>query len=167
LNGVNIRTERVNPYKWNDRNQDVALANLAEGTYTLTAIATDNGGATSSVERTFAVGNNEPESEDATIPVVSFSLPLNGSVLTAPATIIANVDATVEQGRIAEVAMFVNGEFLRRERVLPYVWNSRNGGSLDPRLSNLASGTYELRAVATSSSGEQTEVTTTITVTPN
>ncbi len=169
LNGVNIRTERVNPYKWNDRNQDAALASLAEGTYTLTAIATDNEGATSSEERTFTVGNNEPEPEpeDATTPVVSFSLPLSGGILTAPATIIANVDATVEQGRIATVELYVNGEFLRRERVVPYVWNSRNGGSLDPSLSNLAAGTYELRAVATSSSGEQTEATTTITVTPN
>ena len=87
--------------------------------------------------------------------------------MTAPATIITNVSASVEEGNIAQVELFLNGEFVRTERNNPYVWNSRDGGSLDPSLSNLSAGTYELRAVATSSSGEQTEATRTITVISN
>lgn len=43
----------------------------------------------------------------------------------------------------------------------------RAKGKIDPSLSNLSAGVYELRAVATNSSGDQTEATRTITVISN
>src|SRR5574344_328422 len=46
LNGTLVRQENGAPYPWNDASQDVLLRNMAEGTYTLRAVATDNAGNT-------------------------------------------------------------------------------------------------------------------------
>lgn len=46
LNGTLVRQENGAPYQWNDASQDVLLRNMAEGTYTLRAVATDNAGNT-------------------------------------------------------------------------------------------------------------------------
>ncbi len=56
LNGNFVRRELIDPYNWNERGQDGSLSNLSSGFYTLRAVATDNEGATTSVERTFTVG---------------------------------------------------------------------------------------------------------------
>ena len=170
INDVFVRAERVDSYNWNERNQDGALSNLAAGSYTLRAVATDNEGATSSVERTFIVNSNASSNvgeTSNTTPVLSFRLPTTSTTMTAPATITATVLANVEEGNITQVDLFVNGQFLRTERRIPYAWNTTNGGSIDPALSNLPAGSYELTAVATSSSGEQSETTTTVIVTSN
>jgi len=170
INDEFVRAERVDSYNWNERNQDSSLSNLAAGSYTLRAVATDNEGATSSVERTFTVSSdssiNVGRTSDTT-PVLSFRLPTSSTTMTAPATITATVSASVEEGSITQVDLFVDGVFLRTERRIPYAWNTTNGGSIDPALSNLPAGSYELTAVATSSSGEQSETTTTVIVTAN
>lgn len=46
LNDVLVRQESGAPYLWNDQSQDDALQNMVAGTYTLKAVAADNGGAT-------------------------------------------------------------------------------------------------------------------------
>lgn len=56
LNDVFVRTESAAPYQWNNTSQDVSLQNLAIGTYTLKAIATDNRGAETTSTVTIIVG---------------------------------------------------------------------------------------------------------------
>jgi len=56
LNGSAVRTERRSPYQWND---DV-LQNLSVGSHTLTAVATDNLGAQSTVSVTIEVEGDDP-----------------------------------------------------------------------------------------------------------
>lgn len=56
LNDVFVRQENITPYLWGDRDQDAALKNLAEGTYTLKAVVTDNDNATTEESIQFTVG---------------------------------------------------------------------------------------------------------------
>ena len=58
VNGTFLRQEGISPYEWGADNQnDTSLESLAEGTYTLRVVATDNDGATSEITRTIVVGN--------------------------------------------------------------------------------------------------------------
>ncbi|AXT52122.1 T9SS C-terminal target domain-containing protein [Aquimarina sp. BL5] len=59
LNNSFIRQENVTPYTWNNNNQDNALKNLPEGSYTLKAEATDNKGAKTTKTISFTVGNGD------------------------------------------------------------------------------------------------------------
>ncbi|SEK83729.1 Por secretion system C-terminal sorting domain-containing protein [Aquimarina amphilecti] len=59
LNDSFIRQENVSPYTWNNNNQDNALKNLPEGSYTLKAEATDNKGAKTTKTISFTVGNGD------------------------------------------------------------------------------------------------------------
>ena len=303
LDNVLVRTEGQAPYDWNDDDQDPALSNLTNGTYTLRAVATDNDGATTSVERTFTVENstdptgnstgnlalngaasqsstafggvasraidgntngnfdgqsvthttteanawwevdlgitenigdiiiyNRTDSccanrltnftvsvvsangsisfsesfntspnpaitvnaegaegrivrvqlnEDNTAlslaevevfagevsenepPVVSFTLPTQGTTLTAQASVIVNVTASDPDGSVASVGLFLDNVLVRTEGRAPFDWNDDDQ---DPALSNLTDGTYTLRAVATDNDGATTSVERTFTV---
>lgn len=59
-NDVLIRDESGAPYEWNNTSQDAALKNLAAGTYTLKAVATDDQGATTTSTITITVGSASP-----------------------------------------------------------------------------------------------------------
>ncbi len=58
INNSFIRQENVNPYLWNNNNQDTKLQNLGVGTYTLKAEATDKKGKTTTESITIQVIND-------------------------------------------------------------------------------------------------------------
>jgi len=159
LNNVLVRQDKISPYNWNETNQDTALSNLANGIYTLKAVATDNLGANSSVERAFTVGTVI----DPTIPQLAFTLPINNA--NSGKSIIVKVSSTNTAITISNVILYLDGVLVRKESVVPYVWNSTIGGSLDAVLGNLSSGTHQLKAIATSSTGIKGTATISINVT--
>lgn len=63
LNGKAVRTEKVAPYDWNHKGQDDALKNLAVGTYTLLAVATDDKGAKGSSSITVTVMKDSDDTD--------------------------------------------------------------------------------------------------------
>jgi pectate lyase len=145
-NGSPIGTDTSSPYSisWN---------NVAAGTYALTAVATDNGGAQGTSQTVNIVVNpsgNPP-------PTVSITAPINGATFTAPANITVSANATDSNGTVTSVAFFANGSPIGTDTTSPYsiAWN------------NVAAGSYALTAVATDNGGAQgTSQTVNITVNP-
>ena len=78
----------------------------------------------------------------------------------------AEVVASDSNGSIANVQLFVGNNFIRQENFAPYEWGSYNSGSTDAALSNLAPGTYTLRAVAQDNQGNTAQATMNITIVP-
>ena len=158
LDDVLVRRENSSPYDWNDNDQDALLSNLSNGTYTLKAVATDNDGDTSSVERNFTVGGGGANNS----PTVSFTLPVVETNISAPASVTVRVLASDSDGSISYVDLYLNNTFVRRESASPYEWNSI--GQNDTSLQNLTAGLYTLRAEATDDDGAITSSTRTFTV---
>ena len=107
------------------------------GTYSLTAVATDNlGGSTTSA----AVSVNV-----IAPPVVSLSAPANNTVAIAPANLTLTANAS-SAGTIAKVDFYNGTTLLGTATSAPYnfAWN------------NVSSGTYSLTAVATDGNGAST-----------
>lgn len=93
------------------------------------------------------------------LPVVSFSVPVDGEMVNASTLLSVSVDASDSDGSIANVRLSVDGAFVRQENVIPYQW-----GEVDSILQNLSAGTHQLIAVATDDAGDSAEATITITV---
>jgi regulation of enolase protein 1 (concanavalin A-like superfamily) len=113
-------------------------SSVAAGTYSLTAVATDNTGATATsapVGVTVTTAVNKP-------PTVSISGPTGGATYTAPASITINATAADADGSVAGVAFYANGQLLGSDASSPFslTWSA-------------AAGTYSLTAVATDNSG--------------
>ncbi len=98
-------------------------------------------------------------------PIISFSQPLNGA--STGKNIIVIVNSTSNNSTISNVKLYLDGSAtpIRQEGTAPYIWNSTNGGSLDPVLSNLSLGAHTLRAVSTDNAGKVVETSISITVT--
>ena len=95
------------------------------------------------------------------LPNVSFTTPVNGQNFTEPASIdLVDVAASDSDGSISNVRLFINDVFVRQENVIPYTWSA----SKDAALSNLAAGSYTLKAIATDNEGASNETSITITV---
>ncbi|MBU6398922.1 MAG: cupredoxin domain-containing protein [Verrucomicrobia bacterium] len=117
---------------------NLAVTNLAAGTYALTAVAIDNGGiSTTSSPVTLFV--------DAP-PTVSITAPTNGAVLPAPFTGTLQVSASDSDGTVTNVGFFAGGALLGNATQAPF----------NLTVSNLAAGAYTLSAVATDDRGLQT-----------
>ncbi|HEY3157891.1 MAG TPA: Ig-like domain-containing protein [Vicinamibacterales bacterium] len=115
-------------------------SNVAAGTYSLTAVARDNAGATAtSAARSITVSNNQP-------PTVSLTAPANGATFTAPATVAMSATASDADGAIARVDFFAGTTLVGTATASPYnfTWN------------NVPAGTYSLTAVARDDSGATT-----------
>ncbi|MBU6402520.1 MAG: TIGR03118 family protein, partial [Verrucomicrobia bacterium] len=127
---------------------NLVVTNLAAGTYALTAVATDNGGiSTTSTLVTLLV--------DAP-PTVSITAPTSGATLIAPATSSIQASATDPDGTVIQVAFFADGALLGNTTQSPF--------SLT--VSNQPAGSYTLTAVATDNNGLMTtSAPITITVT--
>ena len=134
-------------------------SSVAAGTYSITAVATDNLGAkttSSAVSVTVNSGVNTP-------PTVSIISPINGSTYTAPANITITATAADANGSVTKV-MFYNGTTKLGEKAsVPYTltWSS------------VPTGVYSLTAVAvdnqsatTTSTAVQVTVTSGSTNTP-
>src|SRR6185369_7007913 len=122
--GANLlSTDTVAPFTftWN---------NVAAGTYSLTAKATDNSGAlTPSAAVTVVV--NAP-------PTVSITSPANNAVFTAPASITINASASDSDGTITQVEFYQGATLLNTDTSAPYSFT----------WSNVSSGSFSLTAKA-------------------
>ena len=118
----------------------VAWNGVDTGTYTLTAVATDNLGATTtSAAVTVTVGANQA-------PSISLSTPINGSIYTAPAGIVITANAADADGNIAKVEYYSGATKLGETTTAPHAFT----------WSNVAAGSYSLTAVAIDNLGAST-----------
>jgi regulation of enolase protein 1 (concanavalin A-like superfamily) len=130
--------------------------NLAAGTYELTAVATDSDGVarrSSPVSVTVRGTTNQP-------PTVSLTSPAAGSTFTAPATITLAAAASDADGTVTRVDFYRGSTMIGSDTSSPYSYN----------WTNVASGSYQLTAVARDDDGAtRTSVGANITVstTPN
>jgi RHS repeat-associated protein len=114
------------------------LANLAVGTHTLTAKATDNLGlATTSSAVSIRV--------DAP-PSVSITSPAANATFNAPASVPITVNAQDTDGTINRVELYANSALIATLTVAPYSFN----------WTNVAAGTYALTAKAVDNNNAQT-----------
>ena len=130
-----IGSDTTSPYS-------IAWSNVAAASYSLTAIATDDDGATTtSAARaiTVIVPANQP-------PTVALTAPAAGSSFTAPATITMNAAATDTDGTIAQVDFYQGAALIGSDTTSPYgiTWN------------NVPAGAYSLTAVARDNAGAPT-----------
>ena len=98
-------------------------SNVPAGTYSLTAKATDDKGATTTSAAVTAKVNNPPS--------VSITAPLNGAHVVAPASITIKANAADTDGTIAKVEFLGDGTLLGTDTSSPYsvVWNGAAIGS--------------------------------------
>lgn len=117
----------------------ISQNSLPIGVYTLTAVATDNEGATTtSSVVTYNVIQYVNE-----LPNVVITAPTHGTSFIAPAAFDIDVDATDNNGSIVKVEFYSNGTLLGEDLTAPY----------SIAQSNLPIGTYNLTAVATDNEG--------------
>jgi len=142
LNGANLGSEDTNaPYSttWN-------TTSVANGTYTLTAVARDAAGnTTTSATVTVTVSNTAPPPPDTTPPTVSITAPASG---TASGQITISASANDNVG-VAGVRFRVNGADVGGEDTsAPYavVWDT----------ATVANGNHTLTAVARDAAGNTT-----------
>jgi hypothetical protein len=126
----------------------LSLNNLQVGTHQLTAVATDNRGASTMSEPVTIIVH------PLTDPTVAINIPTEGTRLAAPAQVTITASAADNNGSIAKVEFFVNGVKLGEDTSAPYsiVW------------ADAAAGTYSLTAKATDNSGA-TRTSTPVTIT--
>jgi hypothetical protein len=140
-----IGTDTTSPYSvtWN---------NVSAGSYQLTAVATDDDGATTtSAARSVTVNPpNQP-------PAVSLTTPVNGATFTAPATVAVAASASDSDGTVAQVDFYAGTTPIASDTTSPFsvTWN------------NVAAGSYQLTAVARDNAGSTTtSAAVSITVNP-
>ena len=99
-----------------------------------------------------------------TPPTVSFASPANNSTFTTGDSIGVVVNASDADGSVSNVRLFINNQLVRQENSLPYEWGTANTAATDSLLSNLAAGTYTLRALARDNANLETAATINIVV---
>lgn len=132
-----VGTDTTAPYA-------VTWSNVAAGTYSLTARATDNAGAVTtsaarSITVTAAPAANQP-------PTVALSAPAANATFTAPASIALTATAADSDGSVSQVQFYAGNTLVGTDTTAPYAvtW------------SNVAAGTYSLTARATDNAGAVT-----------
>ena len=114
---------------------------VAAGSYTLTAVATDNSGAT-----TTSTAATVTVTAANALPTVSLTAPANGATFTAPATISLTATAADTDGTIAKVDFYNGATLLFSDTAAPYSYS----------WTGVAAGSYSLTAVATDNLGAAT-----------
>ncbi len=155
INDQAVGEDESAPYSWSSI-QDPALENLAAGSYQVRAEAIDNLGLVTSVVTMFLLEDDTPSGNLP--PLASFASPTNNSEFENRQVISVTVNASDPDGEVANVRLFVDGQFIRQENVAPYEWSSER----DSSLANLSPGTHELRADVSDDAG--TVVNTSITI---
>jgi hypothetical protein len=140
-----IGSDAIAPY-------DITWSGVPAGTYSLTAVAVDDDGATAaSPARTVIVtAANQP-------PGVTLTAPPNDATFTAPASITVSADASDSDGTITRVDFYQGTTLIGFDTTSPYTvpWN------------NVPAGTYTLTAAARDDDGAvTTSVARTVTVHP-
>jgi hypothetical protein len=126
-----LGTDNTSPYAF-------TWTNVTAGTYTLTARATDNQGATgtSAVVNITVTAGNSP-------PTTSITAPANNASFTAPASITINANASDANGTIAKVEFFNGTTKLGEDLSSPYSFS----------WTNVAAGSYTITTRATDNAG--------------
>ena len=131
-NGTLLAQQTASPYVF-------TWSNVAAGTYTITASATDDRSATgTSAAVTVYVYQPTPLRP----PDVSLVQPVDGSTYTAPAAVLLEAAATAD-GTVAQVSFYTGTTLLATVPNSPYAWTWRE----------VAAGTYQLYAVAHDTTG--------------
>ena len=141
-NGTKIGEKTTAPYTFS--------WSAGAGTYSLTAIATDNKGAT----KTSAAVSVTVNSAGNQLPVVNIISPGVGSTFTAPANINITANASDPDGTVSKVEFFANGIKIGEKTTSPYAltWTATQGS-------------YNLTAIATDNLGaKKTSASVSITV---
>ncbi len=134
-NGAAVGTASGSPYSF-------TWTNVPAGTYTITAAATDNSGATTTSSGVSVAVQAPPN----VAPTVQLTSPTDGTTFIAPASIALVANAADSDGTVSAVSFYANGILVGRASASPYTvtW------------SNVAVGSYTITAVATDNSGAQT-----------
>ncbi|MEO6237798.1 MAG: Ig-like domain-containing protein [Vicinamibacterales bacterium] len=129
----------------------LSWTNIAAGSYSVTAIAYDDAGAsTTSAAATITVNAANGA------PAATLTAPANGASFTSPASVSLTANATDSDGTIARVDFYNGSALLGSDTTAPYAFT----------WANVAAGTYAVRAVAIDNTGASTSsATATITVT--
>jgi hypothetical protein len=115
-----IGSDTTSPY-------GITWSSVPAGSYTLTARAVDNGGATTtSAARSITVN---PASN--TPPSVALTAPANGATFTAPATITVSATASDTNGTVSRVDFYQGSTLIGSDTTSPYgiTWSSVPAGS--------------------------------------
>jgi RHS repeat-associated protein len=115
-----------------------AWMNVASGAYNVTAVATDDRGATTT-SAAIAVLVNAP-------PVVSISAPGDGAIYLAPGAVSITASASDPDGTVAKVDFYQGATLIGTATQAPYSFS----------WTNVASGSYQITAVATDDAGAAT-----------
>jgi len=132
-NGNLIGTDSISPYSiaW--------TSNLKIGTYSLTAIATNNlGGQTTSSVISLIIKSSINQK-----PSIDITSPSNNQLLDQPLSTIFTVNASDIDGTVTNVKYYLNDFLLATVTASPYGYTANN----------LAPGTYKLKAIATDNQG--------------
>jgi hypothetical protein len=124
---------------------------VAAGTYSITARATDNLGATATSSAAMITVNSDIP------PTVTLTSPANNATFTTPVTITLSATASDADGTVTSVAFYYGNNLIGQDSTSPYsvTWNNVVVG-----------GTYTLSAVATDNQGVET-LSSPITITVN
>ena len=142
-----IGSDNTSPYyiTWNVTNG---------GTYTVTAVATDNVGATNTSTPINVVIYGTSTTPTNQAPVVSLTSPANGTSVVAPATFTLTASASDADGSIAKVDFYNGTTLLFSDNASPYSYS----------WTNVSAGSYSISVKATDNLGLVT-TSTAVTVT--
>ncbi|WP_378187022.1 polysaccharide lyase [Aquimarina sp. W85] len=99
-------------------------------------------------------------------PIVSFTTPVSNLFVKEGYNLRVNVDAEDPDGSIAEVTLYLDDTFVRKDNQAPYEWGDSNSSNPN-ELNGLSSGTYTVKAVAIDNKGAITQKTFNLIVTSN
>ena len=148
INGKLIRKESQYPYEWakGSGSSDSYLRNLKAGTYKLKARVYDKCGKYKDYYCTFYVKGGGDTGGDCSYKAW-FKYPQNGKNYNVGSNYGSDVYVRVDTEKyqdVAEMHLYVNGKFVRKETTYPYEWAKGNGNT-DGYLRNLKRGTYNLK----------------------
>ncbi|GEO03936.1 hypothetical protein AAE02nite_16000 [Adhaeribacter aerolatus] len=135
---VKVSDDFTSPYT-------VTWSNVAAGSYTLTAVATDNAGLTTTSAAVQVIVN----APVLVAPTIAITSPTAGTTFTASANITINANAADTDGTVSKVEFFNGTVKIGESFTSPYsfTWN------------NVAAGNYTLTAKATDNTGLATTST--------
>ena len=133
-----IASDTSSPYTF-------SWTNVPAGSYSLTAVARDNAGASAtSPARTVTVTTSTASSHSS--PWVTFNSPSSGAIFTAPATIALSASAGDTGGYITRVDFYRGSTLIGSDTSSPYSFS----------WTNVPAGSYSLTAVARNNAGATT-----------
>jgi regulation of enolase protein 1 (concanavalin A-like superfamily) len=128
------------------------LSGAAAGTYSLTAVAVDNDGS-STTSATVSIRVNPAANQP---PTINLTAPANGATYTAPASMSLSASAADSDGTIAKVEFYNGTTLLNTDTAAPYAFT----------WSSVSAGTYTIKAVAYDNAGASaSSATATVSVT--